>query len=92
MSTKENYQEKLEAEVELALATLTKLRAQARNSKADARIKYSEQIDKLEKEVVAVRSKIKEMAEAGEDSWQTLKDGWSALSSAVQDTVAKLKD
>jgi phage host-nuclease inhibitor protein Gam len=92
MSTKENYQEKLEAEVELALATLTKLRAQARNSKADARIKYSEQIDKLEKEVVAVRSKIKEMAEASEDSWQTLKDGWSALSSAVQDTVAKLKD
>ncbi len=95
MSSKEDYQEKIEAEMELALATLAKLKAQARTSTADARIKYSKQIDTLEQEVVAIRSKVKEMAAAGEDSWEQLKygveHGWSALSTAVQDAVAKYK-
>lgn len=96
MSTKEAYQEKLEAEVELALATLAKLKARARTSTADAHIKYSKQIDTLEQEVIAIKSKVKEMAAAGEDSWEQLKygveHGWSALSTAVQDAVAKYKE
>lgn len=96
MSTKQAYQEKIEAEVELALAKLAKLKAQARSSTADARIKYSKQIETLEQEVVTIRSKVKEMAAAGEDSWEQLKygveHGWSALSSAVQDAVAKYKE
>ncbi len=96
MSTKKAYQEKLEAEVELALASLAKLKAQARNSTADAHIKYSEQIDTLEQKVVAIRGKVKEMDAAGEDSWEQLKygleQGWGALSTAVQDAVVKYKN
>lgn len=96
MSTKEDYQKKIEAEVELALAKIAKLKAQARTSAAGARIKYSKQIDTLEQEVVAIRGKVKEMSAAGEDSWEQLKygveHGWSALNTAVQDTVAKYKE
>lgn len=95
MSTKQDYQEKIEAEVELALAKLAELKVRARTSAADARIKYGQQIDTLEQEVVAIRSKVKEMAAAGEDSWERLKNGvehgWSALNTAVQDAVAKYK-
>ncbi len=95
MSSKEVYQEKIEAEVELALAKLAELKAQARTSAADARIKYSKQIDTLEQEVVAIRKKVKEMGAAGEDSWEQLKygveHGWSALNTAVQDAVTKYK-
>lgn len=96
MSTKKAYQEKLEAEVELALASLAKLKAQAKTSTADAHIKYSKEIDTLEQDVVAVRAKVKEMDAAGEDSWEQLKygveHGWNALSTAVQDAVAKNKE
>jgi hypothetical protein len=96
MSSKEAYQEKMEAEVELALAKLATLKAQARTSTADARIKYSKQIETLEQEVIAIRIKVKEMAAAGEDSWEQLRygveHGWSALSTAVQDAVAKYKE
>jgi uncharacterized protein YgiM (DUF1202 family) len=95
MSTKKAYQEKIEAEVELALAKLAELKARARTSAADAHIKYGKQIDTLEQEVVTIRSKVKEMDAAGEDSWEQLKygveHGWSALSTAVQDTVTKYK-
>ena len=96
MSSKEDYQEKIEAEVELALAKLAELKAKAGTSTAAARIKYSKQIDTLEQEVVTIRSRVKEMAAAGEDSWEQLKygveHGWSALNTALQDTVAKYKE
>ncbi len=96
MNTKKAYQEKLEAEVDLALASLAKLKARARISTADAHIKYSKQIDTLEQEVAAIRVKVKEMDAAGEDSWEQLKfgleRGWGALSTAVQDVVAKYKE
>ena len=53
-------------------------------------------IDTLEQEVVTIRSNVKEMTAAGEDSWEQLKygveHGWSALSTAVQDAVAKYKE
>lgn len=95
MSTKKAIQEKIEAEVELALAKLAELKAQARTSAADARIKYGKQIDALEQEIVEFRGEVKEMAAAGEDSWEQLKygveHGWSALSTAVQDAIAKYK-
>lgn len=95
MSNKKAYQEKIEAELDLAMAKLNELRAQARSSAADVHIKYDKQIETLEKEVVAVKSKVKAMAEAGENSWEQLKNGvehgWNALHSAVQDAVDNFK-
>ncbi len=95
MSTKEAYKEKIAAEVDLAQAKLAELKAQARSSAADARIKYDDQIDKLQQKVNAARGKLKELGEAGEDSWEQLKDGiehtWNDLNSTVRDAVARFK-
>ncbi len=95
MSTKEAYKEKIEAEVDLAQAKLAELKAQARSSTADARIKYDDQIDKLQQRVDATRDKLKELGESGEDSWEQLKDSiehtWKTLNSAVRDAVARIK-
>ena len=95
MSTKEAYKDKTEAEVDLAQAKLTELKAKAKGSAADAQIKDSDQIDELEQKVNATSGKLKELGEAGEDSWEQLKagveHGWDSLSSAVRDAVAKFK-
>lgn len=95
MSTKKAYQEKIDAELELVSAKLSELKARARISAAKAHSKYGKEIDALEQEVVTIRSKVKEMEEAGEDSWEQLKygveQGWSALSTAVHDAAAKYK-
>ena len=96
MSTKEAYKQKIEAEVELAQAKLAELRAVAKGCAADTRIKYDQQIEELQQKVDATKTKLKALAETGEDAWEHLKDGvdnaWGALSSAVKDTAAKLKD
>ncbi|HQV88852.1 MAG TPA: hypothetical protein PKY67_09065 [Nitrosomonas sp.] len=96
MSTKEAYKQKVEAEVELAQAKLAELRAVAKGCAADARIKYDQQIEELEQKVDTTKTKLKALADAGEDAWEHLKDGvdnaWSTLSKAVKDSAAKLKD
>lgn len=95
MSTKEAYQQKIEAEVELAQAKLAELKAQAKISKAEARIKYAEHIDELEQKVVAIKVKLKELGDAGEDAWEHLKGGletaWGALSTAIRNATARFK-
>jgi mevalonate kinase len=95
MDTKEAFKQKIEAEVELAQAKLAELKAQAKSSAADARIKYAEHADELEKNVEAMKIKLKELSEASDDRWERLKAGvegaWSSLSSSVRDTVGKFK-
>ena len=95
MSTKEAYKEKLAAEVDLAQAKLAELKARARSSAADACITYNDQIDKLQQQIDATQGKLKELGEAGEDSWERLKDGiehtWNGLNSAAKDAVARFK-
>ncbi len=96
MSTKEAYNQKIEAEVELAQAKLAELRAKVKSSAADTRIKYNEHIGKLEQKVDAAKAMLKEVSEASEDKREYLKDGaenaWDKLSSAVRETAIKLKD
>ena len=95
MGTKEAFKQKVEAEVELAHAKLAELKAQAKNSAADARIKYALHIEELEQKMEATKARLKELGEASEESLDRVKDGvenaWKALSLAVRDAVAKFK-
>ena len=92
MSTKEAYKQKIEAEVELAQAKLAELKAQAKNSAADANIEYAKQIEELEKGVEATKARLKE---SDDGNWEQFKDGvesvWGKVSAAVRDTAAKIK-
>lgn len=74
MSTKDAYKQKIEAEVELAQAKLAELRAEAKSSAADTRIKYEKQIEDLEHKVDTAKAKLKELGEASEDAWEHLKE------------------
>jgi hypothetical protein len=95
MDTKEAFKQKIEAEVELAQAKLAELKAQAKSSAADARIKYAEHVEELEMKLEATKAKLKELGEASEDGWERLKGGvenaWGAMSATIRDTVAKFK-
>lgn len=94
MGTKEAYKQKIEAEVELAQAKLAELRAKAKSSVADARIKYAKQIDDLELDVGTTKAKLKELGEANDDAWENLKaeveSAWGALRDGVRDVASRL--
>ncbi|MFA6900898.1 MAG: hypothetical protein WC256_11920 [Desulfurivibrionaceae bacterium] len=94
MSTRDAYKQKIEAEVELAQAKLAELRARAKSSVADARLKYAKQIDDLELGVETTKVKLKELSEANEDAWEHLKaeveSAWGTLRDGVRDIAATL--
>lgn len=94
MSMKEVYKQKIEAEMELSQAKLAELRAKAKSSVADARVKYAKQLDDLELGIEATKAKLKELGEANEDAWEHLKaeieSAWGALRNGVRDIAAKL--
>jgi hypothetical protein len=96
MSTKEAYKQKIEAELELAQAKLAELKAKAKISTADARLKHAKQVGEIEQRVSATRAKLKELGEASEDAWEQLKGGvesaWAAPSVAIRNAAAKFKD
>ena len=88
MSTKEAYKQKIEAEVELAQAKLAELKAETKNSAADVRIEYENQIEELDQKIGATKTKLKELSEASEEAWEHMKSGvenaWNTLSAAVK--------
>ena len=51
MSRKDDYKKKIEAELEMVQAKLAEWKAGAKNSAADARVKYAKQVDELEQKL-----------------------------------------
>jgi len=95
MSTKAAYQQKIEAEIELAQAKIEALKAQAKSALADERIKYENEITAIESGIETTKSKLKELGEASDDAWDHLKSGvenaWNTASHSVHAAYTKLK-
>jgi hypothetical protein len=96
MTDKELYQQKQQARLDEWKAEIEKLKAKASRASADAQLDINNHIAALEKKVEAGQAKLSELAAAGEESWESIKEGveaaWSVLSSAVRDATAKFKE
>jgi len=95
MSTKAAYQQKIEAEIELAQAKMEALKAQAKSALADERIKYEKEITAIEGGIESTKAKLKELGDASDDTWEHLKSGietaWTSASHSVHEAYTKLK-
>ncbi|KGO33061.1 MAG: hypothetical protein WBN83_00790 [Desulfoprunum sp.] len=96
MSEKDEFTEKIDAELELVQARLDALKARERKLAADAQREHARQIEALQKMADATKAKLKELAEADDDGWHLLKDGveniWGELQSTLQNTVTTFKE
>ena len=94
MSARDAYMKKIEAEIELAQAKLVELKASAKVSAADARIKYERLIDDLEQLLDDTKTKLKELGSSSDDAWGELKDGvesvWADFKTGLGKMTAKL--
>lgn len=81
------YLEKAKAQLDEWNADLDKLEARAREAKADAKIKYDEQITAVRERRDNANQKFAEIQSASEDAWENLKQGaedaWSSLKEAI---------
>lgn len=96
MNERELYRKKMQAQLDEWKADLDKLKAKASRASADAQLKLNKELNKLEGRIEDGKTKLAELAGAGEDAWESLKDGvesaWKSLRSAVRDAAEKFKD
>lgn len=96
MTTKDTYKQKIEAELELVKANLEELKAKAKDSTANMKIKYSKEIETLEKNYAIVQSKLDELGKVGEGAWEHLKkdieDSWSSLRAYAKKTSGNISE
>lgn len=95
MSMKKEYEKKLQAQLDEWSAEIDKLKAQAEGEKADKKIEYYEQIDKLKSMKASANEKLTELQNASDEAWEDLKSGidnaWNSLGDAVNSAKSRFK-
>ena len=95
MGDKELYQQKLQAQLDQWKAEIIKLKAKASAASADVQLEMNKHIAALEGKLEESRTKLADLAAAGEDAWEAMKESveylWGTLKSTVDDAVSRFK-
>lgn len=95
MNDKELYRQKKQAQLDQWKAEIDKLKAKAAEASADAQLALNKQIDVLEGKMGEGKTMLAELADASEDTWESVKDSvesaWDWMKTAFSDAAAKLK-
>ena len=95
MSKREEYINKMAAQLKEWSARMDVLKAKAEKAEADAKINYDSELESLRKRKEAAEKRLSELKNASESAWEDLKDGceksWQEFKSALDTAVSKLK-
>ena len=95
MSTKVLFKQKMEADVARAQTELARFRTQGVGLSAKAKDRHNGHVVELEKKLDATTARLRELTEAHEDAWESLKDSaentWTTLQSALQEAIENFK-
>lgn len=95
MSTRDAYVQKMKAALDEWNAELSRLEAKAAAAQADARIKYSAQLDALRKQRDEGRAKLRELEAASDAAWHDMQRGfesaWDDIHQAVREAMRRFK-
>jgi chromosome segregation ATPase len=93
MTRKETYQQKLQAQLDVWKAEISKLEARASQLEGEARIALLEQIEDLHANRKAITKKMEKLRDASDDAWQDIQTGidgaWRNLDNAVRAAVSR---
>jgi chromosome segregation ATPase len=97
MSTKDQYVEKRQAEIDKWNAEIENLEAKITEVDADAKAKleHEEHMAALRQKRDEAKAKLAEIQAAGDDTWEGLKDGlehtWTAIKDGFEKVTSKFK-
>ncbi len=95
MSMKEEYEKKMQAQLDEWVAEMEKLKAKAEQAEADARISYNEQIEKLKQHQQEAQEQLDQFRKASEDAWEDMRTGmetaWTAFGEAMKTAASRFK-
>ena len=89
---KENYQQKIQSQLDEWRSDIDRLREKAKNATAEKKLKYQENIDKLELKLDEGKSKLKDLKESGAEAWDAVKDGADSIWDTMKATFAEVKE
>lgn len=87
MSTKEAYQQKVEAQLNEWKADIDKLKAKADQANASAKAEIYEQIDQLKAKRDQVSGKADELRHASDDAWGDVKTGLELAKESLSEAM-----
>ena len=89
LQAKEEFQNKLEAQLDELDAKISKLREKGRDLKDDAKVQWDQKMSDLEKKREAARAKLTEVGQSSADAWEDVQKGaqsaWDELDKAFRD-------
>jgi len=95
MSVKEEYQKKLQVQLDGWGIEIDKLKAVAGKAKTGLQGEYYKEIEELRSQQLAAQKKLHELKEASGDAWEDLKEGiegaWVSLSKGVKKAASRFK-
>jgi predicted nucleic acid-binding Zn-ribbon protein len=97
MSTKDQFVEKYQAEIEKLNAEIDDLQATIMEADADAKAKleHEEHMAALRQKRDEAKAKLAEIQAAGDDTWEGLKDGlehtWTSIKDGFEKVASKFK-
>ena len=89
---KETYQQKIQEQLDEWRADIDRLREKAKNASAETKLKYQENIDKLELKMDEGKSKLKALKESSAEAWDAVKDGADSIWDTMKATFAEVKE
>lgn len=95
MRERDEYVEKMKAQLDRWNSEIHKLEAQSQDAQADAQSQYQEQIDALKQRREEVRERLEALQNSSEGAWQDVKAGadlaWTAMDDAVRSALARFR-
>jgi hypothetical protein len=95
MKAREEYQQKLQAQLDEWKAEIDKLKARAELAKADARVAYLKQVEILELKKQAMADKLDALQQESGSAWEDIRNGvesaWDELAAAIKKARSEFK-
>ena len=90
MSTKDQYVEKGQAEIDKWNAEIENLEAKI-TADAKTKLEHEEHMNALRQKRDEAKAKLAEIQAAGDDTWEDLKDGLESIWTSIKDGFEKVK-
>jgi hypothetical protein len=95
MSMKEQYEQKLQAQLDKWDSEIDKLKAKAEGAKADGQLEYYKELEELRTLQNTTKDKLMELKNSSDDAWEDLKAGVDnavdSLNTAFNAAVSRFK-
>lgn len=89
MEKRDEYLEKINAQIEQCNVKLMRMRGKATEVHADMKLEYLKQVDKIESKREDLNEKYEQLKKSNENSWEDIKEGTEKAFNELKESFTK---